>query len=98
MPKYSRISELVFYPEVERIARANNKVKRWEENLSTLTLSTSNSESEREVEVSKNMEKHRTLRELTTPSKNKQPLCIELPNIDVAFELKSGLIHLLPTF
>jgi hypothetical protein len=38
--------------------------------MSTLTLSTSNSESEREVEVSKNMEKHRTLRELTTPSKN----------------------------
>ena len=66
--------------------------------MSTLTLSTSNSESEREVEVSKNMEKHRTLRELTTPSKNQQPLCIELPNIDVAFELKSGLIHLIPIF
>jgi len=44
------------------------------------------------------MAKHRTLRELATPNINKQRLCIEFPNIDVAFELKSGLIHLLPTF
>jgi hypothetical protein len=29
---------------------------------------------------------------------NQQPLWIEFPNIDVAFELKFGLIHLLPTF
>jgi hypothetical protein len=29
---------------------------------------------------------------------NQHPLCIVFPNIDVAFELKSSLIHLLPTF
>lgn len=29
---------------------------------------------------------------------NQQPSYIEFPNIDVALELKSGLIHLLPTF
>jgi len=98
MPRSSRTSELVFYPEVERTERAHSKVKRWEENLPTLTLSTSNSESEREVEVSKNMAKHITLRELTTPSVNQKPLCIEFPNIYVVFKLKSGLIHLLPTF
>jgi len=98
MPRSSRTSELVFYPKVERTEKANSKVKRWEENLPTLTFSTSNSESEREVEVSKNMAKHITLRELTTPSVNQQPLCIEFPNIYVAFKLKSGLIHLLPTF
>jgi hypothetical protein len=46
MPRSSRTSELVFYPEVERTERAYSKVKRWEENLPTLTLSTSNSKSE----------------------------------------------------
>uniref|UniRef100_A0A6N2NBX1 Reverse transcriptase n=1 Tax=Salix viminalis TaxID=40686 RepID=A0A6N2NBX1_SALVM len=44
------------------------------------------------------MAQQRTLRELATPNVNQQPLCIEFPNIEVAFELKSGLIHLLPTF
>jgi hypothetical protein len=29
---------------------------------------------------------------------NQHPLCIEFSNIDVAFKLKSSLIHLLPTF
>ena len=37
-----------------------------------------------------------TLKELATP--DQQPLCIQYPNLKVAFELKSGLIHLLPTF
>ncbi|XP_027155977.1 uncharacterized protein LOC113756537 [Coffea eugenioides] len=40
----------------------------------------------------------RTLRELATPNVNQQPLCITFPNTEEAFELKSGLIHLLPTF
>ena len=40
----------------------------------------------------------RTLKELAAPNLNQQPLCIEYPNMDVAFELKSILIHLLPTF
>ncbi|XP_027155336.1 uncharacterized protein LOC113755559 [Coffea eugenioides] len=29
---------------------------------------------------------------------NQQPLCITYPTLEVAFELKSGLIHLLPSF
>ena len=29
---------------------------------------------------------------------DQQPLCTQYPNLEVAFELKSGLIHLLPTF
>ncbi|KAJ8615520.1 hypothetical protein MRB53_034892 [Persea americana] len=41
---------------------------------------------------------NRTLKELTNPDLNQQPLCIEYPELDAAFELKSGLIHLLPTF
>ena len=41
---------------------------------------------------------NRTLEELATPDLDQQPLCIQYPNLEVAFELKSGLIHLLPTF
>ncbi|XP_048232888.1 uncharacterized protein LOC125370638 [Ricinus communis] len=39
-----------------------------------------------------------TLKELAAPDLNQQPLCITFPNIAVDFELKSGLIHLLPSF
>ena len=45
-----------------------------------------------------NANNNQTLKELAAPDLNQQPLCIEFPNLDVAFELKSGLIHLLPTF
>ncbi|XP_073137012.1 uncharacterized protein [Henckelia pumila] len=38
----------------------------------------------------------RTLRELANPNVTQQPLCIQFPNAN--FELKSGLIYLLPTF
>ncbi|KAJ8749935.1 hypothetical protein K2173_013850 [Erythroxylum novogranatense] len=41
---------------------------------------------------------NRTLRELAIPPVNQQPLCITYPNLEAPFELKSGLIHLLPTF
>ncbi|XP_073046141.1 uncharacterized protein [Primulina eburnea] len=40
----------------------------------------------------------RTLRELVNPNVIQQPLCIQFPTTDTTFELKSGLIHLLPTF
>ncbi|KAL0294050.1 UNVERIFIED_CONTAM: hypothetical protein Sradi_6905400 [Sesamum radiatum] len=39
-----------------------------------------------------------TINEMTSPGLNQQPLCIEYPTLDVDFELKFGLIHLLPTF
>ena len=39
-----------------------------------------------------------SLKELATPDVDQQPLCIQYPNLKVAFELKSGLIHLLPAF
>ena len=41
---------------------------------------------------------NKTLKELAAPDLNLQPLCIEYPNLDATFELKSGLIHLLSTF
>ncbi|KAH9669232.1 hypothetical protein KPL70_021706 [Citrus sinensis] len=40
----------------------------------------------------------RTLRELAKPDLNQQPLCIQYVDLKVNFELKSGLIHLLPKF
>ncbi|XP_027082414.1 uncharacterized protein [Coffea arabica] len=41
-----------------------------------------------------------TLRELAAPNLNQQPLCITFPSLNdnTPFELKSGLIHLLPSF
>ena len=41
---------------------------------------------------------NKSLKELAAPDLNYQPLCIEYPNLDASFELRSGLIHLLPTF
>ncbi|KAL2232540.1 UNVERIFIED_CONTAM: Retrovirus-related Pol polyprotein from transposon 17.6 [Sesamum indicum] len=40
----------------------------------------------------------RSINDMTSPDLNQQPLCIVYPNLEVNFELKSGLIHLLPTF
>ncbi|XP_073057269.1 uncharacterized protein [Primulina eburnea] len=40
----------------------------------------------------------RTLEELANPNVIQQPLCIQFPTTDANFELKSGIIHLLPTF
>ena len=41
---------------------------------------------------------NRTRKELATLDLNQQPLCIQYSNLEVAFELKYGLIHLLPSF
>ena len=40
----------------------------------------------------------RTLKELAAPTLDQQPLCIDFQPLEVAFELKSGMIHLLPKF
>ncbi|XP_052203099.1 uncharacterized protein LOC127808569 [Diospyros lotus] len=41
---------------------------------------------------------NRNIRELAAPDVYYQPLCIQYPQLQVNFELKSGLIHLLPKF
>src|SRR4030065_962098 len=41
---------------------------------------------------------NRTLREHAAPDVNYNALCINYPDVEVPFELKSGLIHLLPKF
>ncbi|KAL0419096.1 UNVERIFIED_CONTAM: hypothetical protein Sradi_1323100 [Sesamum radiatum] len=40
----------------------------------------------------------RTINDMTSPDLNQQPLCTEYPDLEVNFELKSGLVHLLSTF
>ncbi|KAL0439325.1 UNVERIFIED_CONTAM: hypothetical protein Slati_2415500 [Sesamum latifolium] len=40
----------------------------------------------------------RSIKDMTSPNLNQQPLYIEYPGLEVDFELKSGLIHLLSTF
>lgn len=40
----------------------------------------------------------RTLRDLASPHTAQQPVCITYPETISPFELKLGLIHLLPTF
>ena len=39
-----------------------------------------------------------TLKELAVPALDQQALCIVYPALNTVFELKSSLIHLLPTF
>ncbi|XP_052171593.1 uncharacterized protein LOC127787571 [Diospyros lotus] len=41
---------------------------------------------------------NRTIKELAAPDVHYQPLCIHYPQLEANFELKSGLIHLLPKF
>ena len=53
-----------------------------------------------DLEEEEVMAGNQTLKELAAPDLNQQPLCITFPTLDASttFELKSGLIHLLPTF
>ena len=56
------------------------------------------SDSDESVSNYSSMAQNRTLKELATPDVDHQPLCIQYAPLDVNFELKSGLIHLLPSF
>ncbi|KAL0378804.1 UNVERIFIED_CONTAM: hypothetical protein Sradi_3185900 [Sesamum radiatum] len=40
----------------------------------------------------------RSIKELNAPNSDQQPLCITFTDTEDNFELKSGLIHLLPSF
>nr|XP_027118746.1 uncharacterized protein LOC113735989 [Coffea arabica] len=93
MPRSSRTSELVYDPEVEKAARRRRQeTKRRKEGR----LFSANESIEDEF----SMANTQTLRELATPELTHQPLCITFPTLaeNTSFELKSGLIHLLPSF
>ncbi|XP_027174318.1 uncharacterized protein LOC113773921 [Coffea eugenioides] len=111
MPRSSRTGNLVFDPEVEKTARRTRKETRQlrEEHSGatsqrpgpevepTDSFGDTSSDSEQE-EIP--MANARTLRELAAPDLNQQSLCITFPSLseNTSFELKSGLIHLLPSF
>ena len=55
-------------------------------------------DSDSEIAFDNMVAEQRTLRQLAAPDVNYNGLCIEYPDADAPFELKSGLIHLLPKF
>ncbi|XP_027166240.1 uncharacterized protein LOC113766227 [Coffea eugenioides] len=111
MPHSSRTGELIFDPEVEKIARRTRKETR---QLREEHSSAASQRPEPEVEpadsfgdTSSDLEQEeipmvnaRTLRELAAPDLTQQPLCITFPSLsdNISIELKSGQIHLLPSF
>ncbi|XP_027172525.1 uncharacterized protein LOC113772154 [Coffea eugenioides] len=93
MPRSFRTGKLVYDPEVEKAARR----RRQETNRRKEGQLFSANES---VEDEVSMANTQTLRELAAPELTHQPLCITFLSLaeNIAFELKSGLIHLLPSF
>nr|XP_027102633.1 uncharacterized protein LOC113723867 [Coffea arabica] len=93
MPRSSRTGELIYDFEIEKaVHRRRQETKRRKEGH----YSTANESVEDEF----SMANTQTLRELAAPELTHQPLCITFPTLteNIAFELKSGLIHLLPSF
>ncbi|KAL2237749.1 UNVERIFIED_CONTAM: hypothetical protein Sindi_0966600 [Sesamum indicum] len=105
MPRSSRTDKLVYDPGIEKTARRLCwETKQQSEGTSapyedgkdkTLEFEECPIESEEEIMA---LILERSIKDMTSPDLNQQPLCIEYPNLEVNFELKSGLIHLLPTF
>ena len=109
MTRSSHTGEFKFDQEIEKTARKLRKQAKLRAKDATsssspglnqaLELADSSSESEKEeIEQEEMANQDRTLRQLAAPDVTQQPLCIQYPELNVAFELKSGLIHLLPTF
>ena len=95
----SNQGDFQYDPEIERIlCRIRKKVQRNSEvhNLALDSLFASDSDLEEEEVMARNQ----TLKELAAPNLNQEPLCITFRTLDTTttFELKSRLMHLLPTF
>ena len=74
-------------PEIERTLHLQKRIRRIIKNQN------------KQLQI-KTLDKmaNRTLKELAAPDVTYQPLCIQYPNLDADFELRSGLIHLLPKY
>ncbi|RDX73120.1 hypothetical protein CR513_47312, partial [Mucuna pruriens] len=100
----------IFDPEIELTLRRLQKIRNTTVNISSSINSVINSDqfgtdhfiaSTNIFTEPGQMENHdRTLKELATPDVVYQPWCIQYPQLELAqtYELKSGLIHLLPKF
>ena len=109
MPRSSRTGRLEFDLEIEKTARRLTKeTKLQKQQASTeqpfeVEQNFDFSDSSVQLEINllgsnETIAAQRILKELATPNVNQLPLCITYTDIEEAFELKSGLIHLLPTF
>ncbi|KAK8511906.1 hypothetical protein V6N12_074596 [Hibiscus sabdariffa] len=102
--------ELVkFEPEIEAHARRLNaktcqERRNHQQQQQELILDTNSdtdviSDTHSESDINEPMaEEDQTIRQLAAAPAKQQPLCITFPNGQTPFELKPGLIHLLPTF
>ncbi|KAL0400274.1 UNVERIFIED_CONTAM: hypothetical protein Sradi_2370700 [Sesamum radiatum] len=105
MPRSSRTGDLQFDPEIEKTTRRlRRETKKHTEEASTsyedgkdITLEFKQSLGESAEEVMA-IVPERSIKDMTSLDLNQQLLCTEYPDLKVNFELKSGLIHLLPTF
>ncbi|XP_059461891.1 uncharacterized protein LOC132190882 [Corylus avellana] len=95
----SNQGDLQYDPEIETTLCRLRKEARRNSEENDLALD-SLFASDFDLEEEEIMAGNRTLKELGAPDLNQQPLCITFPTLDATttFELKSGLIHLLPTF
>ncbi|RDX98546.1 hypothetical protein CR513_18515, partial [Mucuna pruriens] len=100
----------VFDPEIELTLRRLRKIRNTTVNISSGVNSAINSDqfctdhfitsTNNFTEPGQMENQDRTLKELATPDVVYQPWCIQYPQLEPAqtYELKSGLIHLLPKF
>ncbi|KAL0443922.1 UNVERIFIED_CONTAM: hypothetical protein Slati_2114900 [Sesamum latifolium] len=98
MPRSSRTGDLQFDPEIEKTARRLHwKTKQQGEEISTsyedgrditLDLTESSGESEEEVMA---IVPERSIKDMTSPDLNQQPLCIEYPGLEEFHVVCSGM-------
>ena len=108
MPRSSRPGELIYGPEVKKTARRlKQETKKYKEGHFFVAFPDFNMAIELSTDYSSDLEQkeyimanNRTLRALAAPDLTQQPLCITFLNLNenTFFELKFGLIHLLPSF
>lgn len=93
MTRASSVNLHSLEPEIDRTFHLRRRLNR--------AASVNELESDTEIDnLLQNMAdaNNRTLRQLVAPNVNYNALCITYPEVTVPFELKSGLIHLLPKF
>ena len=109
MPRFFRTGKLIFDPEVEKTARRTRIKTRQhrEEQLAAQRLNLVVDPTNSFIDISSDsnqedaaMANARTLREMVASDLNQQLPCITFLNLDnnTPFELKFGLIHILPFF
>src|SRR5262245_23143950 len=94
--------ELEYDSEIEKTARKLRKEAEIRKKNSANTPATIEEEtpdlSSDSEEEKVQMANRRAMRDIITPPIDQPPLCITYPNLEVNFELRPGLIQLLPKF